>query len=154
MQKTNFVLLNLLLSSNLPAFFILNWNKLCNVEDSLEIMAFTGITYIFFLFINGYIKLDIFSFFNQHDKFFKCEAEILHKLEFNKKFRNNILISIFIIDIISLMLNLFLFQFLSWNFKIFPFWYCTCMGGTLICYLAFLSQPWLKSRFKAEDDAK
>ncbi len=148
MRQLSFILLNLIMSTNLPIWIILNWNYILNVGDSIDIMAYTGIAYILFSIFYGIFKLEIFSFFVKYSQFFKYASKFLNNIRCNKKLRNNVLISVFIVDMLFLAMNYFAFKNLGWNIKALPFIYLFSLGGALISYLSFLVTPWIEKRFK------
>ena len=147
MKQLSFILLNLILSTNLPIWIILNWNKIFNICDSIDIMAYTGIAYILFSIFYVIFKLEIFSLLVKYSQFFKYASKFLNNIICNKKLRNNVLISAFLIDMLFLVLTYFAFKNLGSNTKVVPFIYLFSLGGVFISYLSFLIQPWVKSRF-------
>ncbi|MBS4759326.1 MAG: hypothetical protein KHX03_01345 [Clostridium sp.] len=147
MQKVLFILLNLILSMNLPIWIILNWNGIFNVGDSVDIMAYTGIAYILFSFFYAVFKLEIFSLFVKYSQFFKFTSKFLNDIKLNKKLRNIVLILVFIVDMLFLLLTYFSFKNQGWSIKALPFIYLFSLGGVFISYISFLTEHWLKNRF-------
>lgn len=150
MQKLNFVLLNLVLSSNCPIYIVLNWNLLFNIDDSIDIMAITGLFFLVFLIFYSILKLEIFFLPVKYPQFFKYESEILNKLKSDKKFKTKFLASVFLLDIFFFILNCFVFKYLKWGINSLLHDYVFCLGGALICYVSFLIDPWIKSRFNED----
>lgn len=148
MKQLSFILLNLIMSTNLPIWIILTWNYILNIGDSIDIMAYTGIAYVLFSVFYGIFKLEIFSFFVKYSQFFKYTSKLLNNIKCDPKLRNNLLISVFIIDILFLVLAYFAFKNLGWNTKALPFLYLFSLGGALTSYLSFLVTPWIEKRFK------
>ena len=123
MKQLSFILLNLIMSTNLPIWIILTWNYILNIGDSIDIMAYTGIAYVLFSVFYGIFKLEIFSFFVKYSQFFKYTSKLLNNIKCDPKLRNNLLISVFIVDILFLVLAYFAFKNLGWNTKALPFLY-------------------------------
>ena len=147
MQKINFILLNLGLSSNFPVYIILNWNHIFKIDDSVDIMAITGILFIISVFLYTILKLEIFSLFTKYSKFFKYEAQILNNIKSNKKLKKIFLVFACIIDIFFFMLNYFVFKYINWNADFLILMYVFSLGGVFISYVSFFIEPWFKKRF-------
>ncbi len=148
MQKMNFILLNLCLSSNFPIYIILNWNCFFNVDDSIDIMAYTGLLFVAFLFLYSFFKLEIFFLLTKYPFVFKYEAQILDKIKTNIKFKKYFLILTFIVDLFFFVLNYLFFKYNNWNFNSLILIYIFSLGGVFISYVSFLIGPWLENRFK------
>lgn len=147
MRKFFFILLNLIISSNTLTWAVLNWNKFFNIEDSIDIMAYTGLAAIVFLAFYVILKIELFSILKKHFKTFQYSSVILEKLQKNKSFRNNFLIRILFIDILVFIIIFIIFNTLGWETEGLPLFYLFNGGGVFICYLSYLIDPWIKSRF-------
>lgn len=150
MQKFFFILLNLIISSNLSTWIVLSWYQFFNIEESIDIMAYTGLIYIVFSVFYIILKIQLFSILKKYFKIFPYSSAILEKLETNKTFRNKFLISIFLIDLFFLIITFFIYKILGWGTEALLFIYLFNGGGVLICYLSYLVDPWIKSRFNEE----
>ena len=147
MQKIFFILLNILFSTNLPVWLILNWNVIFNVGDSIDIMAYTGLLFVVFLCLYTTLKIEIFSIFENRLKSFQYLSLILVKLKSNKSFCKKFLMSIFFADMLIFLLIFLGFKFLKCDTKELCFYYLFSAGGVFVCYLGYLAEPWIKSRF-------
>lgn len=131
MKKVAFIFLNILLSFNvlLPLLFlsigaIIFW--VASVEDY---MYFAIILIIFLCFV---IKLAIFPLIYEHQKKVLVAESFFQKLKTNKRYKTEILTIAGILDVISLFINIWMFQELG--ILIFVL----LGGGVLTSYLTLL----------------
>lgn len=154
MQKFLFILLNLILSSNIIWLICILPLDFLPEDRGYLLFAFGSLLYVLTISI---FKINIMEFlYNkcQNESFiFKILDKLKNNLQYRKDFLTVIALIDFIIFIIFSSLCIFIFEhkltIVYWQNNIFPLlmFYLFSFGGVLGCYITFLIKPYINSRY-------